>query len=307
MKAIIIQKGVSIWSKDDRNTIGFEKCVNILLSDPSIKMINRDMATTLRLINGYRDSAEHHMIDLLESELYAISQAGVTLFDDLLFLAFNKRLSDHIPNRVLPISTNPPNELVMIIDEKFTQVRKLISPLSRKHAQARAALKSLVLMDRAVRENPNQPTDGELDVILDSISKGSPWTDLFPGIRTVDFSTEGTGLTVNLRISTKEGIPVRLVKEGDEAGTIAVHKTDALSYFNLGLIQIAEKVGLTAPKTLAVIRFLKIQEETDCYREFKIGKSRFKRYSPQAVDKIQKALPGLDIAKIWEDNKKVSN
>jgi hypothetical protein len=70
---------------------------------------------------------------------------------------------------------------------------------------------------------------------------------------------------VSLRIAKAEGIPDRLVKDGDAGATVvAVKKTDALSCYNLSLTQVAAPFSLRPPKTLATVRFLKIQHDADC-------------------------------------------
>ena len=161
------------------------------------------------------------------------------------------------------------------------------------------ALRSLELIDRAVRENPNQPTDHELNDILRSVKKGRPWQKLFPGIASINFATEGTGLTVKLRITKAEGMPVRLVKEGEESTVIAVKRVDELSYYSLGLRDLAEKANLGQNRTLAVVRFLKLQDDSACFKEIVIGKTRFKRYSPESLKRVKEALPALDMEKVW--------
>lgn len=73
-----------------------------------------------------------------------------------------------------------------------------------------------------------------------------------------------------------------------------------MSYYSLGLLDVAKKVDLGPNWTLAVIRYLKLQEDPSCFKEIIVSKSRFRRYSPQAVSRIQEALPGLDLGKIWK-------
>lgn len=214
MKAAILHRGGRIWKKKEQQTLGFEGCVNASLMNPKVKFLDGNRATTLRIINALRDAAEHFHVDLSESELYAHTQAGVTLFEDLMHEVFGASLATHIPPRVLPVSTSPPKDLYLVVDEKFDQVKQLILPGQRKKALARAALRSLALMDRAVRDNPNQPTDEELDEMLQQAAQGQPWQAILPGVAGISFVTEGTGLTVKLRITKNEGMPVRLVKEG---------------------------------------------------------------------------------------------
>jgi len=84
----------------------------------------------------------------------------------------------------------------------------------------------------------------------------------------------------HLRLTKKEGAPVQLVPEGTPgAAVIAVKRVSDLSFYSLGRDQIAAKVGLSGPKTTAAIRFTDLQKDQECFREFKIGKTKFRRYS----------------------------
>jgi len=72
-----------------------------------------------------------------------------------------------------------------------------------------------------------------------------------------------------------------------------------IDFYNLGLADLAEKCGLSQPKALAIVRHLKLQESSDYFKEVRIGKSTFKRYSAQALDAMKKALPELDFQAVW--------
>ena len=80
---------------------------------------------------------------------------------------------------------------------------------------------------------------------------------------------------------------------------VAVKRVDELGFYNLGAKQLAEKVGLTMPKAVAVVDYLGLRERTDCCKEFKIGKSVHKRYSQEAIDAIAGALKKASTAEIW--------
>jgi len=105
-----------------------------------------------------------------------------------------------------------------------------------------------------------------------------------------------------LRITKKEGIPVHLVREGTaDAAVVAVRRVDELGFYSLGHRQLAAHLNLSEPKTTALIRFLKIREDAECYKDIQIGKSKFCRYSPKAVEKIKAAFDKLDMQKVWEE------
>ena len=138
-----------------------------------------------------------------------------------------------------------------------------------------------------------------MNKVVRGIRKGTRWTDLFPGIAALDLSTEGTGLNVSVRLVRKGGEAVHLVPEGTPGATVvAVQKVDKLGFYSLGLHALAQKLGLSPFKALALIRYLKLQLDPDCYSEFEIGSQRFKRYSPQALNTLKKRLPHLDVEAI---------
>ncbi len=54
-------------------------------------------------------------------------------------------------------------------------------------------------------------------------------------------------------------------------------------------------------KAVAVVRYLNILDDPEFFKNFRIGSTRHKRYSPRAVDRILQTLPKLDIKKVWEE------
>src|SRR5262249_53310509 len=171
----------------------------------------------------------------------------------------------------------------------------------RRRTEANARLRSLAIVDYSLRGKKTQPTVGELRHIGSELSVGAKsWNDIFPGVATITLTATGYGPSIDLRIS-KTGVPVQLVPEGTPgAAVVAVKRVEELGFYNLGRDQLAEKVGLTGPKTTAMIRFLKLKEDTDSYKQISIGKSKFDRYSQKAISAIQEALKAHDIDEIWK-------
>jgi hypothetical protein len=80
---------------------------------------------------------------------------------------------------------------------------------------------------------------------------------------------------------------------------VALKRVDELGFYNLGRDQLAEKVGLSGPKTTAVIRFLKLKNDPDCYKQITIGRTKFDRYSQKAMSAIKEGLASHTIDEIW--------
>lgn len=124
--------------------------------------------------------------------------------------------------------------------------------------------------------------------------------DVFPGAAAVQIAADGTGPSLSLRLSKKEGISIQLFPEGTAgASVVAVKRVDELGFYNLGTTQLAKKVGLTVLKLVAVGDYIGLRRQPDCSREIKIGRTVFKRYSPKAIDAIKEALKKESVDEIW--------
>lgn len=302
LKASILHKGGRIREPREKNTIGFDACIRRALSAPKVKFLSDEQALVLQAINGLRDAAQHHLVDLSENQLYFHAQSGVTLFRDLIRTVFNEQLSDFLPDRVLPISTVAVVNPLLMFEEELEEVRRLLAPGTRKQAEAEAKLRSLAIMDGSMRGEFTQPGESELKKIGRQIKDGKSLEDVFPGITSVDFSTEGNGPQISLRIAKKEGVPVTLVPEGTpNSGVVAVRRVDELGFYNLGHRELVVKVGLTTNKTTAAIRVLGLKEEPDCFKSFKIGGTTHQRYSQNAVSRIQGLLAQKTEQDIWAE------
>jgi len=301
LKAAILHKGGRIREAHEKQTIGFEKCVRMCLSTVTVQFLKDEEALTIQMINSLRDAAQHYLLDVSEQELYMFSQAGVTLYGDVQERIFKLKLSDQLPARVLPVTTSPPQSLAAMVSFEIAEVRKLLQPGSRRRLEAKTRLRSLAIVEASLGGEHTQPADSDLNRLLTSIGTGVSWQKIFPGVASLNLTTEGTGMAVSLRITKSEGDPVYLVPQGTPgARTVAIRKVDKLAFFNLGLKELASKCGLSSPKALAVIEFLEIKDDVECFSQFRIGTQDFKRYSQIALDRIKKALPDSDLAEIWD-------
>jgi hypothetical protein len=215
---------------------------------------------------------------------------------------FDEKLLDHLPERVLPLSTNPPKDLSLMLDDELKVVRAMLRPGKRQALEARARIRALAIFEAATKGERLQPSEGELGRVLKQIAGGADAAVVFPGVAALSLSTTGEGIPLSLRITKKEGVPVHLVREGTAgAAMVAVRRVDELGFYSLGHRQLAEHLKLSEPKTTAIIRFLKIREDPECHREIQIGKSKFCRYSPKAVEKIKASFDKLDMDKVWKE------
>jgi hypothetical protein len=305
LKASILHRGGKIRDRKARETLGFDACVRRALSDAMTKFLSEEQALTLQMINGLRDAAQHHLIDISEGQFYLHVQTGVTLFRDLLKAVFNEDLSARLPARVLPISTLAPLDITTLFETEIEEIKKLLAPKKRRRTEAYARLRPLAIFDATIQGQKLQPSIGELQSKGTALLTGKAWQDVFVGAASVELTTEPTAPALSLRIAKKEGIPVQLVPEGTQgASVVAVKRVNELGYYSLGAKQIADKLGLSIPMVVAIVEYLRLREKADFYKEFRIGKSLFKRYSAKTIEAMQSCLKRINIGQIWKEYKK---
>jgi hypothetical protein len=272
------------------------------LSDGKIKFLSEEQALTLQMLNGLRDAAQHHLITIQEPQLYLHAQSAVTLFRDLLRAVFKQELADHLPRRVLPISTQAPVDLSALFDSETAEIRKLLNRRKKPRVEIDARLRPLAIVEATIQGRKTQPSKNELQRLERLLKRKKRWKHLFPGVSQIEISPQGSGASLSLRLTKRSGIPVVLVPEGTPgASVVAVKRVDELGFYNLGAKELASKVGMSMNKVVAAIRVLKVDQDPDCFKEFIVGRSRFKRYSQRAIGKIKDALATKSIDEIWRE------
>jgi len=163
-----------------------------------------------------------------------------------------------------------------------------------------ARLRSLAIVESSLAGVRSLPSEGDLKRVAKRIAAGEGWKAVFPGVSTLSLSTEGTGLSVSLRITKKEGEAIHLVPEGTPGGTVvAIKRVNELDYYSLSLTQLAEKLDLSRMRALALVRHSRIQESDDYFKEITVGKAHFKRYSAKALEKLKADLETVDMGEVW--------
>jgi hypothetical protein len=187
------------------------------------------------MINGLRDAAQHHLLDISEGQLNVHMQSGVTLLRDLLKSVFDQEITTHLPTRVLPVSTSPPTSLATLFDSEVEEIKKLLRPGRRRQVEAMARLRPLAILDATIQGKKGQPSDADLKRIGKDVLAGKTWADVFKGASAIEISAGGAGPSLSPRLSKKEGILIQLVAEGTpDASVVDVKRVNELDFYNLG-------------------------------------------------------------------------
>jgi Domain of unknown function (DUF3644) len=219
LKAVIWEDRGRIQPKGGGNSYSFRECVGIVRG---MGKLSDDEAVVAATIAGQRDAVQHQGAAVTDERLYLDAASGLRLFDDLLDRCFGERLADRadFAHRMLPITANPPRELHLLTSSDVERIRDLLKPPRRRHAEALALLRTLVVSEQVAADPTAEiqhPTESELERIAKKLQEADNWTKVLPGLARLTLEHD-EGLTYSLRIVKHKDAPgVRVVKPG-EAG-----------------------------------------------------------------------------------------
>ncbi|RLK61935.1 DUF3644 domain-containing protein [Actinokineospora cianjurensis] len=300
LKAALVQRGTKVFDRETGRSIGFEKCVRLSAESATIKL-NEDDAGTLRTIDAMRDDEQHWYNEVSEQVLYLHARAGVTLFDDILQRVFDDRLATHLPTRVLPISVDPPRELSVILNEEYSQTAALLQPGRRAGHEARARIRTLLAMEAHVQPDV-RVSSKDVDRVERGIRNGDPLNKVFPQLENIATTIDGSGITLTVHFTKKQGPPVRYVAD-ESIPAAAIREVDLLKKYHRSPTELAEALGITIARSTAVRRHLGLDQDGPHSHLFELGSMRQRRYSDNALAAMREAMGTVDIEAIWQGHK----
>lgn len=296
VKASLADRKVRVFDKRSGRSIGFAKCL-ALASDHL--GLSPEQIGLLRAIDALRDDEQHWLATLNEGLLYLHSRGAVTLFDEILDDIFDERLADHLPERVLPISTSPMTDMDVLVDEQYSQVERLLRPGKRRRPEARALLRGLLAMEGHVSEEA-RVSERDVDRVEKAVRDGRSLEEVFPRLGDVAATFDGSGPTVKVHFTKREGAPVHFVPADDPSDSAAVREIDLQRKYHIAPFALAAMAGLSRPRATALRRHLGIDEDTDCVHVFTFGSQKHQRYSDNACRLMKQALAdGIDMDEVW--------
>ena len=303
LKAAIKDRTGTVHGKNEKYTYGFDRCLRVARDE--LSLISADESNSLTILDNLRDTSMHYYQDVSEDILYVQAQAAVTLFDDLLENAFGEKLGDLIPERVLPVSTRPPKDLQVLFDSELKRVDQLLEPGRRRGIQAAAQLRPIMAFATASRDEAERVTEEELRRAVARRRRGEEWNIVLPEVAQLKLDTQGQGIQFNFRIKKDARHSVRIAGPGESTdGTVVKQYVDPWDKFNMGRNDLATKLGLTGPRTSALILELQLQDDPDCFKVLRRKSSEFKAYSKTALDQLRQALlSGIDVDEIWQKHR----
>lgn len=184
LKAVVWEDRGRIEPKGGGESYSLRYCLRIVRG---MGKLSEDEEIVAATIAGHRDAVQHQGAAVTDERLYLDAASGLRLFDDLLHRYFAERLADHpeFANRMLPVSANPPREMHLLTSSDVQHVRELLKPPRRRHAEALALLRTLVVSEQVALDptaDLTHPTERQLEHVAKKLQETDDWTTVLPGL-----------------------------------------------------------------------------------------------------------------------------
>ena len=287
LKTLILARAGTVFDEERGYSYSFDTCLRFAEDD--LKVISKDQRRFLSMLDNLRDCAIHYYQVMSEDLLYIFAQGSVSLYDYLFRLASGQSLKDRLPARVLPLSSKPPKDLHLLVDQEFKNLRQALKDLSFTREKAIAVLRPLMAFAVGAEDSHRRMTTKDLDEVIEKLGLEEDWRLVFPEIAKLRVTCEGDGILMGVKIvkDSPTAMPVRVVKASDTEepqGTVITKEVNIFDKFNMGLRQLSEKLEVTQPRTLTLILYCGVQDDPEAFREIKIGSQHYRRYSKRALD-----------------------
>jgi hypothetical protein len=309
LKGVILEQGGHIRDDNgDGNTYGFETCVNICRygqdSDGSLRCINESEGAVLQVLNHQRDFAEHEQVQISEGQLYLQSRQCIEIFQKVLEDVFGEQLSNYLPERVLPLATLMPVDIVNLVQEEVTRIEQLME--EDRVEEARKRIKSLESLERGLNDDGQTPTQAEINDRLAEIVSGENLEGVFPHVFAALSGEEDIGQGRRIQFGSEEGLPATYVPENEIDEDTDVHlftEKNLHDRYPLNPFQLRDDINeqlddeITWARCKAVMREIGVLDNRDYHREeISLGEGDTREgFSRDTVDRVVEAIEaGLD-------------
>lgn len=296
------KKDPGVFDKRSQKSISLETAIRLCQQKEGIK-ITEEEAGTIRVIDALRDAEQHWHVVVDEGLLYLNVRAAITLFDELLQRAFGQRLAEHLPVRVLPISAEPPESLDLLVDREYARIAELLRPGRRATGEAMARVRSLLATEALADPDAAEVSEADVRRVARGIRDGKTREQVFPKLSGLSSDVTGAGLTVEVRMVKKGGMPVTYTNESNVDAS-AIRTVDLEKKFYMGPYDLADKAGVPRSQAVALRRHLGLDANDDHFsHRFQFGRTKHLRYSDNALRAMRDAMQSIDLQRVWESHR----
>lgn len=297
LKAALVQHLVSVFDKKNGTSYGFSRCVGLAQAKCGLK---EGEAGTMRAIDSLRDAEQHWLVVVDEPLLYAHARALITVFDEILKRSFEDALINHVPTRVLPLSSADLANIDVLMDHEFDRIVELLAPGRRARDEARGRIRTLLAMEAHMVEEV-EVSERDINRIERAIKAGKEFGAVFPRLSNLAASVEGEGINLKVHFTKKQGAPVHFIGADDPTEAAAVREIDLRRKYHMSPTNLAKRLKLTPPKAAAVRWKAGVDSDPTCRHDFVFGKSKFAMFSDNAANRMAETLQANSLPEIWSE------
>ena len=283
LKACLVQRQVNIQDPQKGHSVGFKKCLNLAREHCGF---NETQAGVFRAVDSLRDGEQHWLIMVPEDVLFLHARGLVTAIDEILAREFGEKLADHLPTRVLPVSTMPEAQFDVLVDRECKLIKELLAPGRRQRDEARGRIRTLLSMEAHVADEV-EISERDITRVEKALKGNKNWGDVLPRLKTMQTGLTGTALELKVHFTKNQGIPIHRIAADDPSNAAAVREVDLMKKYRYTPTELAQRLGLNTNQSKTLREMLKIDSDPVMSHVFEFGKSKHPCYSDQALAKMK--------------------
>lgn len=145
-------------------------------------------------------------ITVLEDVLFLHARGLVTARDEVLTREFAEKLADHLPTRVLPVSTMPEAQYNVLVDRECKLIKEFLAPGRRQRDEARGRIRTLLSMEAHVADEV-EISERDITRVEKALKGNKNWGDVLPRLKTMQTGLTGTALELKVHFTKNQDIP----------------------------------------------------------------------------------------------------
>lgn len=107
-------------------------------------------------------------------------------------------MADHLPRILLRVSTEPPKDLLSLVDLEYVNIAELLKAGRRARGDARAKIRALVALEARGGED-SKFKDADVDRVEKDIGAKKGRGQAFPKLNPLAANVRGEGVTVKVK------------------------------------------------------------------------------------------------------------
>ena len=279
LKACLVQRQVNILDPKKGHSVGFKKCLNLAREHCGF---TETQAGVFRVVDILRDGEQHWLITVVEEILFLHARGLVTAIDEILAREFNEKLSDHLPTRVLPVSTMPEAQFDVLVDRECSIIKKLLAPGRRQRDEARGRIRTLLSMEAHVADEV-EISERDISRVEKALKTDKNWATVLPRLKTMETALTGTTVDLKVHITKHQGIPIHRIAADDPTNAAAVREIDLRKKYRYTPTELASNLRINTNQAKTLRQILNIENNAAMCHVFEFGKSKHPCYSDQAL------------------------